>query len=360
MKASWNPLRSPDQSLGAALALAVVVAFATSAARAEDAGVFRRLGPLSGLNGKTIKPAPPADGVAVVVFYSSECPISNAYSPTLNQLVDAFPAPRTRWFGVCVDPDLSEADVAAHARDFELKLEVVLDRRGAVARKLGATMTPEAFVIDGRGTIRYHGRIDDQFAARGVRNAAGATENELKDALSAVLGGKPVKTEFVKPVGCPIPEALEIETPTYSKDVALLLQNNCQECHRRGQVGPFALETYEQARKRAADLASVVEDRLMPPWKAVPNVGPRFQHDRSLSERDVRTIVAWAEAGAPEGDPADLPPARAFPIDWTMEGGPDLIIDTGADFEIPASGDDVYRCFVVPTNCHEPLAQPVP
>ena len=88
----------------------------------------------------------------------------------------------------------------------------------------------------------------------------------------------------------------------------------------------------------------------MPPWKAAPNVGPKFQHDRSLSDRDVRTITAWAEAGAPEGDPADLPPARTFPHDWTMEGGPDLIVDTGVDFEIPAAGDDVYRCFVVPTS----------
>ena len=353
MNALWNPHRKSSRGDRSALApiLAVfAVVIACSNARAGDAGVFRDLGPLRGLNGKTIKPAPPADGASVVIFYSSECPISNAYSPTFNQLFEAFPAPRVRWFGICVDPDLSEADVAAHARDFELKLEVVLDRRGAVARKLGAAMTPEAFVIDGRGKIRYHGRVDDQFAARGVRNAAGATENDLKDALSAVLAGKPVKTEYVKPVGCPIPEPALDETPTYSKDVAVLIQNNCQECHRRGQVGPFALETYEQARKRAVDLAAVVEDRLMPPWKAVPNVGPRFQHNRSLSERAVKTIAAWAEAGAPEGDPSDLPPARTFSNDWTMEGGPDLVVDTGVDFEIPASGDDVYRCFVVPTS----------
>jgi hypothetical protein len=91
----------------------------------------------------------------------------------------------------------------------------------------------------------------------------------------------------------------------------------------------------------------------MPPWKAVPNVGPKFQHVRSLSDYDVQTIVAWAEAGAPEGDPADLPPAPTFPQDWTMEGSPDLVIDTGADFEITSGGDDVYRCFVVPTNLPE-------
>ncbi|APW63931.1 redoxin domain-containing protein [Paludisphaera borealis] len=352
MKASWKPLRGPLRGL--ALILTLAVGTASLRALADDAGVFRDLGPLRGLNGKTLKAAPPADGAAVVVFYSSECPISNAYSPTLNQLFDAFPPPRVKWFGVCVDPDLSEADVTAHARDFGLKLDVVLDRRGAVARKLGATMTPEAYVIDGQGKVRYHGRIDDQFAARGVRNAAAAAPgSELKDALGAVLSGSPVKVEYVKPVGCPIPVPAKDAAPTYSKDVARVLQQNCQECHRKGQVGPFALETYEQARKRAVDLASVVEDRSMPPWKAAPNVGPKFQHDRSLSDHDVQTIAAWAEAGAPEGDPADLPPPRAFPHDWTMEGGPDLIVDIGVDFEVPATGDDIYRCFVIPTNLPE-------
>jgi peroxiredoxin len=349
VKASWNPLRDPIRVLASILTLAAGVA--SSQALAGDAGVFRDLGPLRGLKGKTLTAAPPADGASVLVFYSSECPISNAYSPTLNQLFDAFPPPRVKWIGVCVDPDLSEADVAAHARDFGLKFEVAIDRRGVVARKLGATMSPEAFVIDGQGKVRYHGRIDDQFAARGVRNAAAAADGgEVKDALTAVLSNKPVKVEFVKPVGCPIPEPDKDATPTYSKDVAPVLQQNCQECHRRGQVGPFALETYEQARKRAVDLASVVENRSMPPWKAAPNVGPKFLHDRSLSDRDVQTIVDWAEGGAPEGDPADLPPPRAFPNDWMMEGGPDLVVDTGVDFEVPATGEDIYRCFVIPTS----------
>jgi hypothetical protein len=120
VKASWKPFRGPIRVLASISTLAVAVAASSPQARAGDAGIFRDLGPLRGLNGKTLRPAPPGDGAAVVVFYSSECPISNAYSPTLNQLFDAFPPPRVRWFGVCVDPDLGEADVAAHARDFGL------------------------------------------------------------------------------------------------------------------------------------------------------------------------------------------------------------------------------------------------
>src|SRR5438046_998695 len=67
--------------------------------------------------------------------------------------------------------------------------------------------------------------------------------------------------------------------PTFTEDVAPILQHRCQGCHRRDQIGPFVLETYEQARKRAADIAAVAEDRTMPPWKPVAGVGPKLKHD---------------------------------------------------------------------------------
>src|SRR4029077_10628722 len=84
--------------------------------------------------------------------------------------------------------------------------------------------------------------------------------------------------------------------PTYTKDVAPILQKRCQNCHRRHQVGPFALETYEQARKRAVDIALVAGERLMPPWKPAPKVGPELKHDQSLSSEEIAVLEAWAEA----------------------------------------------------------------
>jgi hypothetical protein len=204
-------------------------------------------------------------------------------------------------------------------------------------------------VIDKDGTIRYHGRIDDQFVARRLRNAV-PSGSELKDAISAVLNGGEVKAPYVEPVGCPLPEAPGVAAmPTYCKDVAPILQKNCQECHRPGQVGPFALETYEQARKRAADIANVAEDRLMPPWRAAPHVGVKFKDARTLSDQEIATLVAWSEVGAPQGNLADLPAPPHFPDDWQL-GKPDLVVDIGADFAVPADGDDIYRCFVVPTH----------
>jgi mono/diheme cytochrome c family protein len=300
-------------------------------------------------DGKRVDLASPPNGATVLVFYSTECPISNSYSPTLSTLIDSLPAKSVKWIGVCVDPDLSDSDVETHAHDFGLKFPVVRDRRGAFARKIGAKMTPEAFVIDKEGTIRYHGRIDDQFVARRVRNAV-PSGNELKDAIAAFLSGKAVNVPYVEAVGCPIPEAPAVAArPTYSKDVATILQKNCQECHRPGQVGPFALETYEQARKRATDIATVAEDRAMPPWKAAPHVGVKFKDARTLSEPEIATLVAWSEADAPEGNPADMPMPPKFPDDWQL-GTPDLVVDIGADFAVPADGNDIYRCFVVPTH----------
>jgi hypothetical protein len=137
--------------------------------------------------------------------------------------------------------------------------------------------------------------------------------------------------------------------PTYTKDVAPILQSKCLNCHRRHQVGPFPLETYEQARKRALDIAAVTEERSMPPWKPTAGVGPTLKHDQSLTHQEIATLAAWAMAGAPQGDLKDLPPTPEFAAGWKL-GEPDLVLEPDEGFPVAASGPDVYRCFVLPTN----------
>jgi mono/diheme cytochrome c family protein len=154
---------------------------------------------------------------------------------------------------------------------------------------------------------------------------------------TAVAGGDPPE-----PARAPAP-------PTYAGQVAAILQKHCLECHRPGQVGPFPLENYGQARKRAVDIATVVGDRQMPPWKAAPQAYPRFKYERSLSASEIATVVAWAEAGAPEGDPSRVPTPPEFSDEWKL-GTPDLVLEMPADFEVPAEGKDIYRCFVIPTS----------
>jgi peroxiredoxin len=303
------------------------------------------------LDGAAIDWSAPRGGATVVVAYSSECPISNEYCPTLKTLAASFPK-SVRFLGVSVDHDVPDADLARHAQEYGLAFPLTCDREGKILARLGITITPEAVVLDDTGLVRYRGRIDDQYAARGKRNAH-PSRSDLKDAIHAVLDAREPAQPWVAAVGCPIPDPPKAAAaPTYHADVLPILQNRCMECHRKGQIGPFVLGTYEQARKRADDIASVVAERRMPPWKAVPGFGPKYQHDKSLSPAEIKTLVAWTEAGAPEGSANDAPAPASFRDEWTL-GTPDLILEPAADYAIPAEGNDIYRCFVVKTNLPE-------
>ena len=140
--------------------------------------------------------------------------------------------------------------------------------------------------------------------------------------------------------------------PTYHKDVVSILQKHCQDCHRPGQVAPFSLLDYPQAKKRAGDLAAMTADRKMPPWPASTHFGPAFRDQRVMSESEIATLRAWADAGAPEGDAKDAPPAREFSSAWPL-GEPDLVLTMPEAYALDAAGDDEFRVFVLPTSLPE-------
>lgn len=139
--------------------------------------------------------------------------------------------------------------------------------------------------------------------------------------------------------------------PTFYKDVLPVLQQRCQECHRPGEVAPFALQTYEQARPWAKAMKEAILSRKMPPWSADPHFG-KFTNDRSLTATEIRTISDWADSGAKAGDPKAAPKPLAFTQGWTI-GKPDEVFDTGYDFDVPAQGKIGYTYFVVATNFAE-------
>src|SRR5712692_6887892 len=101
---------------------------------------------------------------------------------------------------------------------------------------------------------------------------------------------------------------------TFTKDVAPIFQERCQICHRVGTFAPMSLVTYEQVRPWAKSIRQKVAAREMPPWFIEKNIGGQhFSNDVSLSDQEIATIVKWVDAGAPQGDPKDMPPPRQFP-----------------------------------------------
>jgi hypothetical protein len=136
--------------------------------------------------------------------------------------------------------------------------------------------------------------------------------------------------------------------PTFDKDIAPILYQNCASCHRPGEVAPFSLLTYQDAAKRAALLAAVTEKRVMPPWKPEPGYGS-FANERRLSDAQLALIREWAKAGAPEGDARDKPAPPVFPEGWAG-GQPDKILTVGQKFTVSPDGPDQYRCFVLPMD----------
>src|SRR5271168_2854097 len=137
---------------------------------------------------------------------------------------------------------------------------------------------------------------------------------------------------------------VEQPVPTFSKDVAPIFQRACQNCHRPGSIAPMALLTYKDVRPWARSIKEKVVTRVMPPWHIDRNVGvTKFKDDPSLTDDEISTIVNWVDHGAPEGNAADLPPARQFNDDdkWHI-GTPDIVVSMAKPYLLKAKGGDEY------------------
>jgi hypothetical protein len=133
---------------------------------------------------------------------------------------------------------------------------------------------------------------------------------------------------------------------TFSEHIAPIVFANCTPCHRPGEAAPFSLLNYRDARPLAKAIASATSSRVMPPWKAGPS-DFAFENERRLTDDQIATIQRWVADGAPEGDPAKMPTPPRFTEGWQL-GQPDLAVSMSEAFDVPATGPDVYRNFVVP------------
>jgi AhpC/TSA family len=147
----------------------------------------------------------PAGKAGVLVFVSSDCPISNGYAPDVQEACAAYASKGVSCTLVYEDTQIDVAGVRAHQREYRYRgIPAVIDADRAVARRAKATVTPQAVVIDAKGLVRYRGRIDNKYATLGTTRRV-VTVHDLNESVDAVLAGRPVLHPETEPLGCFIP-----------------------------------------------------------------------------------------------------------------------------------------------------------
>lgn len=222
----------------------------------------------------------------------------------------------------------------------------VTDPEHAFLRGLGTdeSAAGDIFVIDRKRTLVYRGALDAApFAATEMK------ESWAIDAVRAAAGNEPAEIPATAYTFRPVvarTDRTDAKALTYHREIERLFEARCNLCHREGGNAPFAFTRYTDVKKRATMIAKVVEDRLMPPWPADKRNSCEFQNDRSLSDRERTRLLAWIDAGAVEGDPADQPIARHYTKGWVI-GTPDAVISIPKPYQVPASGVVQYKyCYV--------------
>jgi peroxiredoxin/mono/diheme cytochrome c family protein len=284
----------------------------------------------------------------VVAFLGTECPMAKLYAPRLQALADEYKAQGVGFVGVDANAQDALSDLAAYARQHDIRFPLLKDVGNRLADQLGARRTPEVFVVDSERRVRYWGRIDDQYGVGFARSEP--QQHDLRHALDELLAGHTVSTPITPAAGCLIGRVRvrdEQAQVTYSNQIARLFQRRCVECHRDGDIAPFALDDYEAAAGWAEMIAEVVRENRMPPWHA--NAEPsKFSNDRQLTDEEKSLIEKWVSAGAPQGDPAMLPPSRQFTKGWQLPREPDLVVPMSDEpHPVPAEGTVEYQFFRV-------------
>ncbi len=155
------------------------------------------------LDGTIVHPlqAPAGTKATVLLFVSTDCPISNRYAPDIRKMHDQFAKDGVRFWLVYPNPADSPADIRDHVKSFEYPGTPLRDPKHELVKAAGATITPEAVVYDAKGALTYRGRIDDRYSAVGIERAQ-ATRHDLQDAIAATLTGAPPRQKFTQAVGC--------------------------------------------------------------------------------------------------------------------------------------------------------------
>lgn len=291
------------------------------------------------------------EDVLVVAYTGVGCPIAQRYGAVLEKLRKRYAKKGVRFVGINANPQDDAAAIAKEADELGITFPILKDQDQALTRQLDAKTTTVAFVVDKDGVVRYRGMIDDQYALGKQR--AKPKNKYLNLAIKAVLNGSEPKTTRTAAPGCRITMTsgaiAKFEAITYASHIATIVQNNCQKCHRSGQIGPFPLTSYEHVRGWSAMIHSVLEDGRMPPWNAHADHDGVFVNQRKLADGDKKMLMDWIAAGMPRGNPDDDPPEKDWPKGWRI-GEPDKVFSMRTFYPVPKKGPIDYRYFTVNTR----------
>lgn len=289
-----------------------------------------------------------ASKVVVIVFLGTECPIVQLYADRLQALYDKYHEQGVTFLGIDANQQDSLAELEHLARTHKLTFPLLKDPGNRVADLFKATRTPEVFVLGAHRAVKYHGRIDDQYTYETQRNRA--EKDYLLAAIHELLAGQPVATPETEAVGCHIGREFRVTKDngvTYANQISRILQRRCEECHREGEIGPFALTEYDEVAGWAEMIEEVVRQERMPPWHASSTCGD-FANDRRMSEPEKEVLYQWVRDGAPLGNPAQLPTPKHYVSGWQLPKQPDLVLHMrDAPYTVAAKGTIRYQYFVV-------------
>jgi len=293
--------------------------------------------------------------LVVVAFLGTECPLASLYVPRLAEIAGRWSSKGVAFVAINSNQQDSVAEVAAHATREGIPFPVLKDPANKIADRFGAVRTPEIFVLDSTRVVRYCGRIDNQYERTRARAVGLGYEkpkvnrDDLELALGELLDGKPVTEPTTEAVGCLIGRVkrpLPSGDVTYSNQVARVLQNRCVKCHQEGQIGPFALTSYDEVVGWAEMMREVIHERRMPPWLAAPTHGD-FKNNPSLAKAEIAIIDRWVENGCLEGNPADLPPVVEVAKGWGITEPDQIFYMSDKPFSVPAEGVVPYQTYTV-------------
>ncbi len=284
----------------------------------------------------------------VVCFLGTECPMARLYGPRLTRLAAELKSKGVQFVGVMSNRQDSIDDIKSYAVVLKMGFPLVHDNRNLIADQYDARRTPEVFVLDEKLKLVYRGAIDDQYAP-GIARAK-PTRRHLKIAIEELLAARPISIASTDATGCligrvskPKPNPRGI---TYAKQVSRVLAKHCVECHRSGEIGPFALEDYDEIVGWGEMMVEVIDNGRMPPWHADPRFG-HYANARVMPVEDKQIIRDWVRAGSPRGEDADLPDPTTYTDGWQLPRQPDRVVKMPRPFGVPADGVVEYQYFVV-------------